>query len=375
MSLKILCSGYLVRHPIGGLSWHHLQYLLGFQELGHEVVFFEHFGWPNSCYDPEINEMTSDPAFGVAYVQKMFGHYIPDIRWVYLSEHGGEFGISRDELGDVCSDCDVYFNLSNVNWIPELNKCRRRVLVDTDPVFTQVGKQGIDFNFSEYDVLFTYGERVHQLGCSMPTAGKSWLPTRQPVAIDQWPVTPGDATAPFSTVINWTSYKLEEGATYGEKDREFEPYFSLPTKVHEPMEIAGNAPRVIRQRLAAGGWRLVDPLEVTKDPRTYQDFLARSRAEFCVAKHGYVSTQCGWFSDRSTAYLALSRPVVVQDTGFSKFLPCGDGLLTYRTPGEAIAAIESVSQDYDHHSRAAREVVEANFDSRKILTELLERCI
>ena len=130
------------------------------------------------------------------------------------------------------------------------------------------------------------------------------------------------------------SYKLDvlsthDGFVYGQKDREFEPYFSLPRQVHEPMEIAANAPLAIRQRLAVGGWRLVDPLGVTKDPWTYQDYLARSRAEFCVAKHGYVSTQCGWFSDRSSAYLALSRPVVIQDTGFSHFLPCGDGLLTF----------------------------------------------
>ena len=247
--------------------------------------------------------------------------------------------------------------------------------MDTDPVFTQVGTQGVDFRFSEYDALFTYGERVHQIGCSMPTAGKCWLPTRQPVVLDQWPVTPGDASAPFSTVINWTSYQLQDGFVYGQKDREFEPYFSLPRQVHEPMEIAANAPLAIRQRLADGGWRLVDPSAVTKDPCTYQDYLARSRAEFCVAKHGYVSTQCGWFSDRSTAYLALSRPVVVQDTGFSHFLPCGDGLLTYRTQREAIAAIQSVRRDYDRHSRAARAVVEANFDARRILSELLERSI
>jgi hypothetical protein len=28
-----------------GLSWHHLQYLAGFDRLGHEVMFVEHFGW------------------------------------------------------------------------------------------------------------------------------------------------------------------------------------------------------------------------------------------------------------------------------------------------------------------------------------------
>jgi len=44
MSLKIVCSGHLVRFPLGGHSWHHLQYLVGFQRMGHEVTFFEDQG-------------------------------------------------------------------------------------------------------------------------------------------------------------------------------------------------------------------------------------------------------------------------------------------------------------------------------------------
>jgi hypothetical protein len=43
---------------------------------------------------------------------------------------------------------------------------------------------------------------------------------------------------------------------------------------------------------------------VTRDCWTYQRYIKISRAEFCVAKHGYVATHCGWFSDRTTAYLA-----------------------------------------------------------------------
>src|SRR5262245_47723639 len=206
MALKILCSGHLVRHPVGGLSWHHLQYLLGFRRLGYDVRFFEHFGWPNSCFDPERNLMVSDPSFGIRYVQRMFARCALEICWSYIAEDGTSFGMSREELGDFCRDCDIYFNLSNVNWIRELEQCRCRVLVDTDPVFTQIGVHGLDLEFSKYHALFTYGERVHQSGCSMPTGNARWFPTRQPVVLDQWPNTRGDSSASFSTVINWTSY-------------------------------------------------------------------------------------------------------------------------------------------------------------------------
>jgi hypothetical protein len=135
------------------------------------------------------------------------------------------------------------------------------------------------------------------------------------------------------------------------------------------------APTPVRTRLQDGGWNVTDPRVVSQDPWSYQQYLRRSRAEFCVAKHGYVRTHCGWFSDRSTGYLASGRPVVVQDTGFSDFLPCGQGLLAYRTPQEAVAAIRQVNEEYDIHCRAARVVVEKCFDARRVLGQLLEASI
>src|SRR5260370_32262723 len=97
MSLRILCSGYLVRYPLGGQTWHHLQYLIGFRQLGHEVVFFEHFGWENSCYDPSRDEMTSDPRFGIDYIQNIFRKHGLESRCCYLSEDGKAHGMKRDE--------------------------------------------------------------------------------------------------------------------------------------------------------------------------------------------------------------------------------------------------------------------------------------
>jgi hypothetical protein len=197
------------------------------------------------------------------------------------------------------------------------------------------------------------------------------------VVVDLWPVEAGDPSAPFTTVANWSAYgdREYEGKVYGQKDREFEPFMSLPQDTGEAMEIAVNAPDAVRERLADGGWKLADAKEVTRDPWAYQEYLRGSRAEFGVAKHGYASTRSGWFSDRSSAYLATGRPVVVQDTGFSDFLPCGEGLLAYRTPEEAVAAIQSVSDDYEGHCRAARAVVEEHFDASQVLTEMLERSL
>jgi hypothetical protein len=39
--MKIVCSGLLMQHPLGGHSWQHLEYQVGLRRLGHEVAYFE----------------------------------------------------------------------------------------------------------------------------------------------------------------------------------------------------------------------------------------------------------------------------------------------------------------------------------------------
>jgi hypothetical protein len=117
---------------------------------------------------------------------------------------------------------------------------------------------------------------------------------------------------------------------------------------------------------------LRDPLEVTRDPWTYQQYLRGSKAEFSVAKHGYVAARSGWFSERTAAYLASGRPALVQDTGFSAWLPTGAGLLAFSSPDEAAAGVEEIGRRYAFHCRAAREVAEQCFDSGVVLGELLD---
>ena len=100
-----------------------------------------------------------------------------------------------------------------------------------------------------------------------------------------------------------------------------------------------------------------------------------SAAELMIAKNLYVQTRSGWFSERSAAYLASGRPVVVQDSGFTEWLPAGDGVLAFRTPQEARDRIREVSGAYQRHCAAARDVAERYFDSRRVLSLLLESAL
>jgi hypothetical protein len=128
-----------------------------------------------------------------------------------------------------------------------------------------------------------------------------------------------------------------------------------------------------RNLLTRAGWNVVDAKMTCGDLDSYRNYIQCSKAEWSVAKSGYVQGGgCGWFSERSACYLASSRPVVVQDTGFSKVLPVGNGLFAFNTIEEAAAAIETIEANYTREAEAARAIAEEYFASDRVLTQLVE---
>ena len=92
-----------------------------------------------------------------------------------------------------------------------------------------------------------------------------------------------------------------------------------------------------------------------------------------MAKHTYVATRSGWFSDRTECYLAAGRPALVQDTGWTAHLPHGEGLLAFSDPDEAVAGIDAVNGDYERHARRAAEIAHEHFDANRVLPNLLDK--
>ena len=131
----------------------------------------------------------------------------------------------------------------------------------------------------------------------------------------------------------------------------------------------------VRTKLLKAGWLLRDPLEVTKDPWRYRQYIQESKGEFGVAKHGYVVSQSGWFSERTACYLASGRPAIVQDTGFSRWLKSDGGVLPFTSLEEALDALETVNKEYTRHCEMARLVAQEYFDSERVLGDLLERVL
>ena len=152
---------------------------------------------------------------------------------------------------------------------------------------------------------------------------------------------------------------------YGMKSDSFNVFLDFPKRTNAPIELGLFEPSAAPKALHELGWSICDAKPRTSDPWTYQSYLRESKAEFSVAKHGYVISRSGWFSDRSATYLASGRPVLVQETGFSDWLQTGRGVLPFVTPDDAVAGTEEIDRRYEVHCRAARAVAEEYFDFKK----------
>jgi hypothetical protein len=385
--IRVVVTGLIAQHPLGGVTWDYLQYVLGLRRLGHETYYIEDSGaWPYALDGGLTGDdfAVGDCSANIAYLAKVMRRFGLEDRWAYRCPINGNWvGLSYVARRDVIESADLLLNVSSTVLRPdEYRVIPRLAFIDSDPVFTQIklarGQKDFRAVVDAHDVHFSFGECLTD---RVPTTGHQWKPTRQPIVLGEW--NPGmPHRGVFSTVMNWASYNpvVHEGKTYGQKDIEFMRFVDLPARA-APLrfEIAARGTR--RRQLPARlltylrykGWNVVDPATVCPDVDGYRDYVQGSMAEWSVAKNGYVEGMPGWFSCRSGCYLAAGRPVVVQDTGFAPVLPVGDGILSFTTLEEAADGVQRVASDYQRHSTAACSVAEAYFHSDVVLADLLEK--
>jgi hypothetical protein len=353
----------------GGHALWVLEMLCGLARLGHQVLFVEFL---DAAPDPEQ----------LAWFHSAIGvHWrMEDSALLVGPDWHSVAGVDVDGVTDAGRGADAVITLSahytKEPW-PLIGQVRPRILWEQDPGYTHLWAMGGDPAdvFGEHDVYFTVGASIGSPRCGLPLHGIDWLPAYNPVVLDLWtPVT--RAGAHLGTVAGWRDYGwLEfEGSLYGPKAEEFKQFLALPALVGEPLEIVTDLepddPE--RHQLQDHGW-LVLPGSRVGGPTQFQEYVRRSAGEFSCAKGGYVGTRGGWFSQRSSDYLAAGRPVITQATGFEDVLPTGEGLFAVRDVDEAAAAIRAVRLDPDRHASAARALAETYFDSDKVLTSVLQR--
>lgn len=368
--MRIIVAGIIARYPFGGVTWCSLMYLLGLRELGHDVYYLEDTG--ECVYDPIKNTISLDPSYGLKYINDALSQFDLCDRWIFVDHEGAHHGKSRAQTEEICAGADLFIDLSGGCWFwrDAYQKIPRKIFIDSDPGFTQAAlAKGdpwyVEF-FNGFDTLFTFGGNLGAADCTIPETRFKWHKTWQPVVCDEWnggDVTPGHL---FTTVMTWKNQSFDDAD--GNKDKQFVRFLDLPKHTDQPIELAVNGPHELLQ---AHGWRVVDGMAVSSDLNKYRNYVRQSKAEFSVAKHLYVATHSGWFSDRSECYMAAGRPVLVQETGFSKYLPTGEGLLAFTNLEEAVEGITRINRDYRRHSHKAREIALEFFDARTVLPQLL----
>jgi hypothetical protein len=303
-----------------------------------------------------------------------------DGRYCILYDGGtNASGLRPEELREVVEGADLLLNIgARLPAESPLLRIPRRVYVDLDPGFTQIWAHQIDMGLRNHDFFFTVGQNVGRPGFKIPTLGIDWSPTLPPVVLDLWPAHVDASCERVSTIADWrgSQYARFESELYAGKREEFIRFLELPRRAQRPIEVALNIGQHDYEDLGVllrNDWFVRDPYLYAGNLESYQEFIRFSRAEFSVAKGGYVKSGCGWLSDRTACYLASGKPAVVQSTEFEWRLPTGTGLLTFRTVEEAVEALETIEQDYLSHARAARQIAEQHFDSDRVLGLLLER--
>ncbi len=383
--LRIIVGGFIGLLPTGGLTWDYGQYPLGFAALGHDVYYIEDTRvWP--LFQPAGSDW-GDASANVAFLGAAMEGLGLSHRWAYRDEASGQcYGLSEAQVKELIRTADVLVNVSCATFLrDEYQRIPARVLIDSDPMFTQVqyltqqqfytGKPGLN----EHTHHFTFGENIGAPDCRIPDCGINWRPTRQPVCLSHWPVIAVPRASEFTTLMTWTAVPplQYEGESWGQKDVEFQRFFALPQSIPEiPLTVAVTQNGGVGASFPANdarekGWHVLDPEVYAPDWQTYRTFIQQSRGEFSIAKETYVKARTGWFSCRSACYLAAGRPVVTQDTGWSRYLPTGCGLFSFTDAAGATAALREVVGDYQRHAVAARAIAEEYFDSRRVLTDLL----
>lgn len=377
----VVFAGSLAQRPgYGGHSWALLQYVLGFRQLGWDVLFLD---WlePEMCVDAAGRTCPLRDSINLQYFLDLMERF--DLKESFALGFSGEgwmVGIGRKQLLERVRRARFLLNVMGFLREEEvLTSASRRVFLDIDPGFGQMWYElGLADPFEGHEDFVTIAENMGSPGCRIPDCGRNWIVTRQPVVLEYWPASdPSDGS--FTSIASWRGLfgPVEfEGRSYGLRVHEFRKFVTLPRRTGIPFEMALDIHADETNDLSVLGdeeWRLVDPRAVAGDPWSYQSYIRSSRAEFMVAKNMYVDTRSGWFSDRSICYLASGRPVLAQDTGLDGRYPSGDGLVLFETLEGAVEGVERIARDGRRHSRAAREIAVECFDSDKVLRQLAER--
>ena len=372
---KIVLLGMMGKMHVAGAVWQTLHYLTGLERLGYDVYYVEAHGGKTWAFRQD------EPA-AAAFISGIMQRFGFGDRWALdaWSGSGSYYGMSAHQVKRLYDSAAAILNLHG-GTIPtaEQSATGRLVYVETDPGEIQVeickgDKAALEF-LQPHCAFFTFGENYGKADCQLPVSDRfHFKPTRQPVVLDFWKDC-GEPEELFTTIGAWRQLRLVEynGCQYEwSKHLEFLKFLDLPSRTTQKFELAlSRCDGDTKVLVTNNGWRFRDALSFSHDPDVYRQYIAQSKGEFTVAKDQNIQMRTGWFSDRSATYLAAGRPVITQETGFRDNLPAGEGLFSFSTMKEILAAVDAINSDYQRHSCAAVEIAREYFSHEVVLPRLL----
>jgi len=378
--------GFMGSMPIAGVIWQHVHYVVGLQRLGHDVYYIEDSA--RLPYNPETFEVNNEFDYAAKVLNRLAGEFDFKNRWAFCARYlkrNPTAGLPFKKIRQLYRDADAILNICGTQeFNDDLLKSDRIIYVESDPGVEQIKidkgvRSTIDY-LSRHHALFTFGENVGTKKFPVPPHGLKWHATRQPIVTHLWKTNQAPKRAAvFTSIANWSTSGLKDITWRGRKylwskSREFLRFVAAPRRSGETFELATNIQdRKTREKFESNGWRFTSPLQMSVDYWLYRDYIQQSKGEFTVAKDQYVQLNTGWFSDRSACYLAAGRPVIMQETGFTKNYGADAGLLAFRSLGEIAEAVKIINADYSKHSGAARQIAREIFEAEKVVKSLLDR--
>jgi hypothetical protein len=360
-----------------GVAWNTLQHLIALRRLGYDVYYVEATAvWP-------FNATTDDCTFPVTYISNLLNRFGFENKWAYVAAHSDNrcYGLSELQVKDLYARADAIINLFGGTILrDEHMRCPIRIYLETDPVVHQLrianGEQRYIDLVAAHTALFTWGTNYGASDCGVPLQSFEYKPTRSPVLLDCWESPCNPATRYFTTIGHWDQSVKDleyNGERYSwSKHREFLKVLELPRRTTQEfsLALAIDDPATV-QMLEGYGWHVEDAYQVSETMESYREYVWGSRGELTVAKDMNVRLRSGWFSERSACYLAAGKPVITQETGFSKSIPTGLGLYAFQKLEDIPPAIEAINSDYPRHSQAAKAIAAEYFDAEKLLRQVM----
>ena len=414
MSVVVISPSNVVTFPEGGGHfWVYMQYVQGLRQLGCEVYWLEHF---QSSGDRERDEFMLS-----TFYKRMKRYGLGEKVILYsdrdsISDRGTEYqyiGVDPSQAQEIFRRAELLLNFYYRIDPTLLSYFQRTALIDIDPGLLQFWMAVGQLVVPPHDRYFSTGETVGTPNAKFSDCGLTWTRIRPPVSLELWPYVYAPNSEAFTTVSGWWGNGGKgEWITDGQdicyennKRVTFMEFVELPRLSNQLLELAlclgegdvegdetkkeqtwqvtnpvlanvtdykGDAED--QEILESYGWRVRHAYQMAGSPESYQSYIQSSRGEFSCAKPSCMWFQNAWISDRTLCYLASGKPVVVQHTGPSSYLPNGEGMFRFSTLSEAVDALTTINANYEKHCRAAREIAETH-EAKPILECLLNSAL